>query len=113
MDLEDEVMSVRYEMSTGWPSQVLESLRRAVAAYVRSANGFKIGRTSTPASRFSQAYSAVYDEMVVIYETGSSDHADEVESELVEFFTDSHNFVAGGGGPVGPSPHFVYVVIER
>jgi hypothetical protein len=92
---------------------VLSTLRRRVAAHARDANRYKIGRTSYPESRFREAYAAEYDEMVVVYETTTIDHADEVERTLTEFFYDSANFVRGGGGREGPPPHYIYVVVAR
>lgn len=50
--------------------------------------------------------------MVVIYESGSIDHVDEVEAHLTDHFCDADNFRRGGAGPAGEAPHYVYVVID-
>ena len=105
--------TVRYEVSTGAPSEVQEELRRAVAGYARGASGYMIGRTSNPASRSSAPEYVDYDEMIVVYQTDSIGNADTVEEELIEFFDDSDNFRGGGGGPVGDAPYYVYVVVEK
>lgn len=109
--------SVRYDTIKGHPDAVLTTLRRRVGQYTRSVGEFKIGRTSTPEARANQSdYASGYDEMIVIYETNSTAHVNDVERALIDYFSahdDNRNFRGGGGGPLGRPPHYVYVVRSK
>ena len=108
-----QTLPIRYELSTGRPEDALEGLRRAVAQYARDARGFRIGRTSSPESRWTSEYQDIYSEMVVIYETSSQDHVAEVEAALIEFFADdADNDQEGSSGPWGEPPYYGYVVLD-
>ena len=106
---------VHFDVVTGSPSQVLPALLRKLSAYTRQdrVRRFKIGITNDAHQRFSQAYSADFDEMIVLYQTSSIDFVSALEADLVEHnweFTE--NVVAGGGGGVGDPPYFLYVALR-
>ncbi len=109
--------SIQYRIIKGHPYDVLPTLKRRVGRYTRNVGEFKIGRTSTPKARANQAdYASAYDEMIVIYETAIVSHVNEVERELVGYFSahdDNRNFRGGGGGPLGRAPHYIYVVRSK
>lgn len=106
---------VVFDVVTGRPSEVLATLLRKLSAYTRRdrVRRFKIGITNDPHRRLSQAYSAEFDEMIVLYQTSSIGFVSALEADLVEHnweFTE--NVVAGGGGGVGDPPFFLYVVLR-
>lgn len=98
---------------SGHPSAVVDEIIRLVSGLTRgdSFSRFKIGRTSDPEGRFAKKDYNIYDEMVVVYRTDSVDNVDLMEALLVEHNEEwADNEVAGGGGPLGDAPYFVYVV---
>ena len=105
-------MPITYDSHTGWPSRVESSLRRSISQRTKNAYGFKIGITSYPEWRF-KMYGSDYRDMVVVYETSSESHVRDLERWLVDFFYGApgcDNVNRGGGGPIGQSPFYLYVV---
>jgi hypothetical protein len=75
---------------------------------------FKIGITNDPWRRFNQAYARYYDEMIVLYKTASINNVSRVEAFLVNHNWEvTDNAIAGGGGHIGESPYFLYVVLRH
>lgn len=117
----------RVEAMTGHPSQVLEPLRRAIAAYTRRDNGIvgmyigiASGRDAESAMRRrydTYKFAEGINEMVAIYESSSQENVRIVESELEDFFKDTPgvlNRTGGGGGRDGEGPKFfLYVAMRR
>ena len=111
-------MDIRYEIETGWPSFL--ALRQRVAAYGRIDRvlGFKIGISSAPRNRAAlyRYKDPHYREMVVLYKTSSEASVRNTERELTAWFLDDYecdNQNLGGGGPLGPPPYFLYVVLRE
>ena len=105
-------MPIHFDVVTGSPSQVSSALLRKLSAYTRRdrVRRFKIGITNHPHRRYSQAYSADFDEMIVLYQTSSINFVSALEADLVEHnweFTE--NEVAGGGGGIGAPPYFRFL----
>lgn len=107
-------MPIQYQIWTGWPTKLRSSFRRRVSRYVRNCNSYKIGITNNPENRFSQPdYSDNYNRMIVMYQTSSLDSARDLEWRLIDDYQGySDNINAGGGGPAGDPPYFLYVVIN-
>ena len=97
---------------TGWPTDVLTSLRRSLGQYTRYGR-FKIGITGNPNGRAQQYDQArlPYTEMIVLYRTDSKKFVRAAESELIfEYGEYCDNSIAGGGGDVKGPPLFLYIV---
>ncbi len=110
-------MQIRYELETGWPDE--RALRQRVAAYGRidRVKSFKVGISSTPNKRAAlyRHKNPEYEEMVVIYKTTSESHVRNTERNLTRWFKEDEecdNKNLGGGGPIGPAPYFLYVVLQ-
>ena len=103
-------MEVIYNYWTGWPNQVIPSLRRSISKYRRSSSSFKIGITNDP-DRRAMEYGFTYDVMVVLYRTSSDRFVRQIESLLIEeYWYDCDNTVGGGGGSRGCPPYYLYIV---
>ena len=108
--------AVYFDLSTGRPSAVATTLRRRVSAYTRKdvVRRFKIGITNNPPTRFSNGYSADYDEMIVLYRSPSLDSVSEVERDLIDHNQEiTKNRIAGGGGNYGGPPYYLYIVLRN
>ena len=106
-------MDVRFDIETGWPSQVNLHGRVSALTRIDRVSGFKIGITSNPDVRASQ-YGDLYDEMVVLYESSSEDNVREMERHLVDYYRDDSDAErGGGGGRLGQPPYFLYVVLDH
>ena len=118
----------RVEMSTGGRHQVMESLTRAVAAYIRSdgprssVTRVYIGIASGPdaVSAMKRRYDDYkfdegINEMVAIYESTSQDFARAVEADLEKIFREQLvNRTGGGGGRDSQGPNFyVYLAMRK
>ena len=107
-------MEVIENIRTGWPRDVLPSLRRGISQYRRNSLWFKIGITNDPyrrASGYRAQYGDLYDEMIVLYETSSDNFVRQMESVLIEdYWEDCDNSVGGGGGGRGAPPYYLYIV---
>ena len=101
-------MSIEYDPWTGWPSDLEESFKRRVSAYVRNCGlyKYKIGITNDPERRFRQPdYRHRYNKMIVMYQTNSSNSVDDMEKRLIEYYKCyCANEISGGGGPKGAPP---------
>ena len=105
-------MVVSWNVVTGWPVDVLTSLRRSLSQYARYSN-FKIGITGSPETRAIQyrVHDPSYTEMVVLYETRSEDFVRTAERILVEEYLDyCDNTIGGGGGSLMEPPYYLYIV---
>ena len=107
-------MTIRYELQTGWPSN-LDTIRYRIGAF-RRYSYFKIGITSDPsrrASGYRHEY-PLYNEMIVLYMTSSIENVRNLEEELVDYyrgrFDRCDNINRGGGGRIGVPPFFLYIV---
>jgi hypothetical protein len=108
--------AVHFDVSTGRPSAVATILRRRVSAYTREGvvSRFKIGITNNPRARFSNGYSADYDEMIVLYKSWSLDSVSKVELDILEHNEEiTENRIAGGGGNYGNPPYYLYIVLRH
>jgi hypothetical protein len=109
--------AVHFEsMTTGRPSTAASTLRRRVSAYTRQdvVGRFKIGITNNPRRRFSNGYSADYDEMIVLYRSPSRDSVSQVERDLIDHNQAiTKNRIAGGGGNCGDPPYYLYIVLRH
>ena len=73
---------------------------------------FKIRITNNPPTRFSQGYSADYDEMIVLYRSPSLDSVSQVERDLIDHNQGiTKNRLTGGGNYGGP-PYYLYIVLR-
>lgn len=107
---------VTWNERSGHPDDVISTLKRSVAGLAKNVGSFKIGRTCDPDARARARDYAKFDELIVIYETMSAEHVNDVERELIEYFEthdDISNFRGGGGGPLGQPPYYVYVVRSK
>jgi hypothetical protein len=99
---------------TGHPRQVYSSVCRSLSALTRESRvvRFKIGITNHPRRRFT-AYVDAYDEMIVLYRSGSIQNVSDMEAMLVEHNRGwSKNRTGGGGGNIGQiGPYYLYVVL--
>lgn len=82
---------------------------------LKSNRDYKIGTTNNPdrrASEYVRHDGGKYDEMIVLYETGSISQIRELESILVRKHREgSDNEQGGGGGPTGKGKrYYLYIV---
>ena len=108
-------MGIEYNYIMGWPKHVQTGLRRSIAAYAWGCTSFKIGITSAPWNRFTAPDYSMYDRMVVLYRTDSERFIRDMERSLVDYFCghpDCDNVNAGGGGPMGEPPIYLYIVMR-
>ena len=121
---------VKYEdeCMTGGRHEVLEALKRSVAAYCRSDSNVKkmyIGIAS--GNNAEDAMRRRYDDykkeeginnMVALYSSTSQDFACRIEQDLVDHIKDNHqrniNRTGGGGGRPSEGPnYYVYLAMRR
>ena len=101
-------------MITGWPTDVLQGLKRVVRRVTNldEVSEFYIGRTAHPTQTRSRHGA---DELLRIYRTRSVDHSEEVEQVLLDTFYDhrkcSNDSPHSGGGVSEASLHYVYVAV--
>lgn len=101
--------------SGGWIA-VGESVRRSIAALIRSEDKAWIGIASNGAtglkSRWEQKYRGLGMQwMAAVYWTTSDHFRREMERDLTQFFRNFlHNRRLGGAGPDGVPPYITYVV---
>ncbi|KIX21856.1 hypothetical protein SY27_04010 [Flavobacterium sp. 316] len=108
-------MILIYDHWTGSFNDVKASLIKSIAQYLRHYEGVKVGITSNPLNRFSKhnGSNKKWEKMIVKYETSSVKYINEMEKILINNFSDLLlNEVAGGGGPNGGSPYYLYVLIK-
>ena len=111
-------MELRFELETGWPSQ-LTTMERRIGGFKRHASAFKIGITNDPWRRMREyeVYSPRhYSEMIVLYETSSFTHAADLERRLINhqwYDPRIRNQISGGGGRPGAGWYYLYVVRRR
>lgn len=114
-------MIVTWKVEKGKPGTLSDKtvarLNRRVSQLKRGNRNFKIGITSDPVGR-SRLYESRdgdrYHEMVVLYQTGSSDRIRKLEAALIsKHGKDSDNEQGGGGGLLGNPPYYLYVVRSR
>jgi hypothetical protein len=106
---------VVYSYFTGRPSVIVSNVLRVISASTRTdrVRWFKIGITNNPENRFRQAYSRLYDKMIVVYQSSSLNNVSELECDLIEHNRElADNIIGGGGGNYGDPPYFMYVVIK-
>jgi uncharacterized protein (DUF488 family) len=106
---------VVYNYYTGRPDEVVSDVLRSISAYTREdrVRFFKIGITNDPERRFQEAYAKHYDKMFAVYQSTSISSVSRLEDELVEHNRDlAENILAGGGGNIGRSPYYLYVVVK-
>jgi hypothetical protein len=112
---------------SGWPSNQLAGLTRAVAQYVKEGSNVKsfyIGIAS--GADLLPALKSRYDDVkkgsgishvYCIYSSKTSKHTTELEAQLLQHFKGQArniNEVAGGGGNTGAGPNFyVYLALRR
>jgi len=106
------IMDIRWEDSTGWPSQL--NLIPSLSAYVREdrVKKFKIGITSNPEQR-KNGYSNAYDEMLVLYCTDSKENVRVMEKYLTDNYKPHYRGCkneARGKGPLCEPPFYCYIV---
>ena len=123
--MDDDVSYEDNNIWTGWPSEILETLRRSVAQYCRPDYVTKmyIGKASghDPEAAMKRRYDDFkraqgLNRMIAIYETRSEDHSNEVEEELIDYFQNDEkciNEIGGGGGRPSDGPYYyVYLALE-
>lgn len=105
---------------TGWPARAVPELINLVDAVVqdRRVVRFKIGRTNDPPTRhrnYALEYRPAPRDLHPIYQTGSAEHALQVEHELITWFhahPKSLNVNAHSGGGLSPEyVQYVYVAL--
>lgn len=99
---------------TGHPRRVYSSVCRSLSALTRElyVERFKIGITNNPIRRFGN-YAEAYDDMILLYRSGSIQNVSDLEVMLIEHNRDlTRNQISGGGGNIGRrGPYFLYVVL--
>eukprot|EP00698_Gefionella_okellyi_P018648 TRINITY_DN5617_c0_g1_i1.p1 TRINITY_DN5617_c0_g1~~TRINITY_DN5617_c0_g1_i1.p1 ORF type:complete len:131 (-),score=25.39 TRINITY_DN5617_c0_g1_i1:34-426(-) len=112
---------------TGHPSQILESLHRSVAQYIRAGSNvtkFYIGIASGDDAirairrRYDEyKFDEGISEVIALYSSSSEDYTRAVETDLEQFFRQHQrniNRVGGGGGRTSSGPqYFVYIALRR
>lgn len=100
---------------TGSINNVRESLIRSVGQYTRHNSKVKIGITNNHKRRVSEheRSSVKWKVLVVKYKTTSVNFINEIERILIEHHWEYiKNEVAGGGGPDGQGPYYLYVLLK-
>ena len=100
-----------------------EKLKRVVGQYLRNEDHhyIKIGITSDPQQRWDNGYSdSEWDKMIVICKTNCKECVRRYEDLLIDFVWHqtqtecfSCNENRGGGGPAGPAPYYLYIVLAK
>ena len=112
-------MKLKYDVDSGWPSQLDERMKKRIGAYTRYSSAFKIGITNWPERRkreYERNNARHYSEMIVLYETSSRSHAGHMETQLIDQNWDRlelRNQIGGGGGPHGEGWYYLYIVRRR
>jgi hypothetical protein len=109
------VSGVFYDIMTGHPSVIANTMRRRVSSLTRQhlIADFKIGITNNPEKRW-HVYADEYDQMMVLYESSSIDCVSQLERELIEHNEElARNILNSGGGHIGKTgPYYLYVVLR-
>lgn len=105
---------VIYDYWTGRPNEIIASLNRSVAQYIRNHTEIKIGITNHPERRFKQhRQNKDWDKMIVKYSTTSIRNVAYLEKALIEYhWAYITNQISGGGGPSGQPPYYLYVLLN-
>ncbi len=108
-------MELDYDYWTGTFNEVSTTLKRSIAQYIRNYKNVKIGITNNPKRRAQEhsASSVKWDKMIVKYHTTSVNYINEMEKILVDHhWSYIKNEVAGGGGPNGEGPYYLYLLLK-
>ena len=90
--------------------KVLNQLHPLVHTYQKDSLSMYIGITSDYQER-AEAHASEYDEMILIYRTAFEKNVRVLERDLTEHYQEYlDNENAGGGGPLGDPPHYLYIV---
>ena len=104
-----------YNYLTGKIDWVFESLNRSVGQYKRSYRYVKIGITNNPERRKNEhsQSNVKWEKMIVKYSTTSVKYINELEKMLIDQHWEFiENEVAGGGGPNGEGPYYLYILLK-
>lgn len=108
-------MKLEVDYWTGNINDVIESLNRSIAQHIRNNTKVKIGITCDPERRYKEHSLSKenWDRMVVKYKTSSVNYINELEKKLIAHHWEYiKNEVAGGGGPNGTPPYYLYLLIK-
>ena len=108
-------MELHEDYWTGNINDVIESLNRSIAQYIRNNKKVKIGITCNPQRRIKEHSSSKenWDRMIIKYKTSSVNYINQIEKILIDNHWDYiTNEVAGGGGPNGNPPYYLYVLLK-
>ncbi len=102
-------MDVIWDIWTSWPSQIDINARLSPLTQSDHCSSFRIGITGNPYERASR-YESSYDELIVLYESDSDQHARDTERYLAYYYWDyCDNSMNGGKALMGP-PYYIYLV---
>lgn len=108
-------MDLEYDFYTGSMNNVAKSVTRSIGQYSRNYKNIKIGITCSPERRLREHEKSgtKWDKMIVKYRTTSSNFVKQLERSQVDYHWDKvKNKIAGGGGPDGDGPYFLYVLLK-
>lgn len=108
-------MILQEDYWTGNINDVIESLNRSIAQYIRNNNKVKIGITCDPQRRSKEHSKSneKWERMIVKYKTTSVNYINLIEKVLIEnHWNFISNEVSGGGGPNGNPPYYLYVLLK-
>jgi len=107
-------MNLEFDYWTGSIHTVTQSLIRSVGQYTRNYKTVKVGITNHPIRRSQQHSKGQFrwKRMIVKYKTTSITNIKTLEKILIAYHWDYlKNEVAGGGGPNGAGPYYLYVLV--
>lgn len=108
-------MEIEYDLWTGSLNIVKASLIRSVGQYTRRYKKVKIGITDNPERRTKnhEKSDIKWVKMVVKYQTNSVNFINQMEKILIEHHYEFvENINAGGGGPNGSPPYYLYLLLK-
>ena len=107
---------VEFNLITGFPTAVIDTLNRKIGQYKRHYTSIKVGITGQePAERFAQHLQAFdWEKMIVIYSSQSEKNCNQIEAMLVEcHYNDLTNVRQGGGSELRErGKNYVYVLLK-
>lgn len=112
-------MGIEWNLTTGWPSQVIGNLKRSITQFANNNAYVKVGITNNSDRRWGEhlKVDSGWERMIVLYKTSSVKHARYLEKELVEYFwnrDENYNFTGGGGGQLGNfTNYYLYVLLQK
>jgi hypothetical protein len=106
-------MTLHYDYWTEHLPSLEISLKKSVAAYSLRYPRIKIGITNNPERCAKEhARNGDWERMIIKYHTTSVHHIKYIELVIINHHLGRvENLVAGGGGPNGEGPYFLYVLV--